>query len=187
MLGINFTETLKQNVHKEIYNINNMSIMKNLSIEIHKIDTSCDGENANEILEPNIEDNKIHKIDVIVAPTVKIHTNFQLPVSYLDASDVFPLSTIVCEDLELTQNRTDKSMYEYLFLPKHPFAKEMMHEWKKQYTTNIDFINDTQSILKNMETYKQSISNCEQTMNYDNFMALWKDIKEDDFFLEKYR
>jgi len=74
-------------------------------------------------------------------------------------------------------------MYEYLFKPKHQFAKEMIHNWKAQYTTNVDYLNDTQNILKEMDLYNHGVTG---ELDCEKYTKLWKELKCDDFFLEKY-
>uniref|UniRef100_A0A6C0JLJ0 DNA mismatch repair proteins mutS family domain-containing protein n=1 Tax=viral metagenome TaxID=1070528 RepID=A0A6C0JLJ0_9ZZZZ len=168
--------TIRETLHKELDKINKTAFMAQLDIEIKpisKIENTTEEQQSCPFIKPIISQ--------------EIHTNFRLPITYLDSSTVFPLSNIVCEDLELSENKnSSSSMYEYLFKPNHQFAKEMIHKWKKQYTTNIDFINDTQNLLKNMNKYKETTNYGNDVLNYDKYISLWKDLKEDDFFLEKY-
>ena len=115
-----------------------------------------------------------------------IHQNFKLPITYLDVSQNYALSTVVAADLELAPSQTGQCMYEYLFLPKHLFAKQMIQNWKMQYTTNIDFLQDSQQIIKNLNDYKMDMFNTPYDVNCEKIMQIWKDIKQDDSFLDKY-
>ena len=82
---------------------------------------------------------------------------FKLPISYLENSELHPLSETVSNDLELTTaNENTKCMYEYLFQPKHEFARLLIPEWRKQYTTNTDYLNDTQELIKKMGSYSKT-------------------------------
>ena len=112
----------------------------------------------------------------------KIYGDFKLPISYLPEDQIFPLSVAVESDLELvtTQNPHSKSMYEHLFQPTHPFAKETIQEWKQHFTTNKQHLAETQQVIIDM----REISN--KPINHTALMTLWKDTKENDFFLEKY-
>jgi len=183
---------LKETIHKELGKINKTAFMAQLDIEVRPIASASASASSSAssakpdtglVKEPNPNEALLSK---------EIHTNFHLPITYLNRSTIFSLSDIVCDDLELAENKTgiSNSMYEYLFKPTHRFAKEMIHKWKKQYTTNIDFINDTKDLLKNMNTYKQNITQTEETgessIDCEKYMSLWKDLKEDNFFLEKY-
>ena len=51
---------------------------------------------------------------------------FKLPINYLDEKYVHKLSQTVELDLELATSE-NKSMYEYLFQPKHEFARSEEH------------------------------------------------------------
>jgi hypothetical protein len=124
---------------------------------------------------------------------------FKLPIHYLDSNDVFTLSTTVADDLELVSDKS-RSMYEYLFQPDNDFALYLIPEWKKQYTTNTVFLNDTQEILKKMGDIKSDLENitsenCEYCDNdklepihidHAKFANIWDDLKNEDYFLEKY-
>jgi len=171
-----FIEILKTSVHKELDKINNMNVMKTLDVELVK---------SGHIKQyPQEEDNKPNVVQQQKSdPVVPIHTNFRLPLNYLDATELFSLSNIVCEDLELA-NSQNTSMYDYLFMPKHQFAKEMIQKWKTEYTTNIDYLNDTKRVLQNMDSFGSTIPS--YTVDCSNITAIWKDIKEDDMFLDKY-
>jgi hypothetical protein len=112
----------------------------------------------------------------------KIYGEFKLPIAYLHEHQVFPLSETVQTDIELatTQTSESKSMYEHLFQPSHPFAKDLLQEWKQSYTTNTEYLGETQVVIKDMVKFDK------QPMNHTGIMKLWKDTKENDFFLEKY-
>jgi hypothetical protein len=171
-----FMNMLKTGVHNELDKINKTHIMKTLSVELRPA-----GSVETIVSEPVIQTKTESIINDI------IHTNFRLPITYLDTSFVFSLSNIVCDDLQLCPISVDsssKSMYEYLFKPKHQFAKEMIDNWKKQYTTNIEYLNETKELLNDMKSYLRNVD--QSTMNCEKYIGLWKELKCDDFFLEKY-
>lgn len=109
---------------------------------------------------------------------------FQLPIRYLD-NNTYPLSTIVSNDLELAIDASN-CIYNHLFLPKHEFAVNMIHEWKTHYSTNIYFLEDSQSIIQNLDQYKTKMADITYNVNCANINTIWKDTKEDPHFLEKY-
>ena len=122
-----------------------------------------------------------------------IYYTFKLPITYLESKYVHSLSPIVSSDLELTKcaNNTDKndnkSMYDIMLKPKHLFAKQMINEWVKQYTNNIDFLKDSQLVLKDSEKlYSQMENPSNYVLNCDEIMDIWKSVKEDNHFLENY-
>lgn len=119
---------------------------------------------------------------------IKLYDGFKLPITYLDASSIFPLSPTLSNDLELLQS-PNKSMYEYLFQPKHTFAKDMMAEWNKQYTNDVQYLNETIQLIQNMSKYKTKMSLCDMTttaVDCEKYIELWTDLKEDDDFLGRY-
>ena len=128
------------------------------------------------------------KIDISSNNDMIIHTNFHLPITYLDHLHIHSLSTIVSTDLELSSvdDNSPKCMYDYLFDPKHLFAKQMIPKWQKQITTDIDFLNDSKYIISNLSGYKLDMNNYNYTVDCEHIMNIWKDIKMDKSFLDKY-
>jgi hypothetical protein len=116
---------------------------------------------------------------------IKIDTNFKLPIAYLEDSEIFPLSEIVATDLELTTS-TSKPMYDYLFQPSHKFAKDMIENWKNKYTTNQEYLKDTQQIVMDMSIYKDSMLSNKYQVNYDKIVSIWEDLKVENGFLDRY-
>ena len=123
---------------------------------------------------------------VIVDKSKKIYDGFKLPISYVDPKFVHSLSPQVSADLELITDISGNGtvMYDHMLQPDNLFAKNMIVEWNKQFTTHIPFLNDSQSVLKNMPEYIQKIGS--STAECDKVMGIWKDTKEDSHFLEKY-
>jgi hypothetical protein len=108
--------------------------------------------------------------------------DFRLPIDYLEGSHRFELSDIVSKDLELVATSDQqKGMYNYLFRPRNTFGHAMIPHWNRHYTTNMEFLNDTQSILKKMGSrHPPSEIAC------DNILSIWERVKYDPSFLEKY-
>ena len=120
-------------------------------------------------------------------PPIKIDTNFKLPISYLDPSELYTLSDTVANDLELaTSVNGSATMYEYLFQPQHKFAKDMIGQLKNQYTTNQEYLKDTQQIVTDMAIYKDSMSRSEYCVNCDKILSIWDDLKIENDFLNRY-
>ena len=118
----------------------------------------------------------------------KIYSPFKLPICYLDEPDIHPLTPSVSSDLELTScvNTESVPMYEIILRPKHSFAKQMIPEWEKQFTTNVPFLKDTQSVIADMKQYSNILSSQDYSVDCDKIMEIWKSTKEDPRFLEKY-
>ena len=117
-----------------------------------------------------------------------IYYPFQLPITYLDASMVHPLSKIVCNDLELNTplHANKKCMYDYLLKPKHQFANQMIQEWSKQFTTDIMYLSESQRVIMEHPEYLNRMKETPYNMDCENIMSIWKSLKEDDNFLDKY-
>lgn len=138
-----------------------------------------------ENLHPNVL--KMLGINKIEPPIVEkiitpLYHPFKLPIQYVNPSEVFPLSKTVSDDLELLINENTESvcMYEHLFEPTNTFAKQMLKEWGSHYTTNTDFLKDTQEVLR--EPPIESI----YPLDCSNIMSIWSDLKDNKKFLEKY-
>ena len=81
----------------------------------------------------------------------KAETTFILPIEYLDEKVVHPLSDVVASDLELVSATASDPMYETLLKPKHQFAKDMIQNWKKSFTSDTEFLKQTQQVISSSE------------------------------------
>ena len=144
---------------------------------------------------------------------------FHLPISYLAETDtglLHELPDVVARDLELTiltDSKSDsadlskkndnelpeKNMYEHLLQPKSKFARDILPAWKRHFTTDIPFLEQTQEVilnisslhlsdplLKEKEEPKEEEAKEKEKTEEDPIHEIWKDIKENDAFLEKY-
>jgi len=105
---------------------------------------------------------------------------FQLPIHY--CSQQKKIFKNLYNDLELLEGET-KGMYEYLFCPTTNLGKDILQEWSKHYTTNREFLNDSQKLYDSLE---------EKTLDIDKkgvekMYEIWNKIKNEDNFLEKYQ
>jgi len=122
-----------------------------------------------------------------------IHKFFRLPILYVDPDKLFDLNPIVADDLELTKPPTEdvsgttitsNTMYEYLLRPQNKFASALVPEWSKYFTTDVDFLKQTQNVIHNMDHISAGKDEC---INCDRFLKLWKDLKQDNVnFMDKY-
>jgi hypothetical protein len=109
---------------------------------------------------------------------------FRLPIQYVDNHE---LTSSVALDLELAvlvsgddADKKPKTMYHHLINPKTPFEENLIPCWTKYYTTNTEFLKDTQTVIKSVDSIPIS------SPDYENIMTIWKDTKEDAYFLERY-
>jgi hypothetical protein len=118
---------------------------------------------------------------------------FKLPIQYLEESDIHTISNTVSNDLELIKSNVESesepkpkpesetSMYHFFSNPSNAFAKQMIPQTSMYYTTNIDYLKETQEFIREHgPTITPSPINC------DKITDIWKDIKYDEYFLEKY-
>ena len=119
---------------------------------------------------------------------------FQLPITYLD-EDQFPLSPTVASDLELlppqtpNQTQNQKTIYDHLLLTEtsSPFAKQMTANWAQQFTTNTDFLQETQQIILNIPTTPTTTEPpVPQHLNLQEIQPTWEEITLTQDFKEKF-
>ena len=91
----------------------------------------------------------------------------------------------VVDDLELEKGAGDASVYESLFQPHHILGQNMIEDWKKYFTSNKQYIIDTQNVIHETDCDKSFFeSHCVQE---NEFLEIWKDLKVPHLhFLEKY-
>jgi len=114
-------------------------------------------------------------------------TEFSLPITYLDKSEVHKLSDVVANDLELSIPGSEHSIYNHVFLPKHTFARNMIPAWRETYTTNTEFLTDSQYVVQSMGKYnRKCVMESDYSVDCQKFAEIWKDIKQNDAFMDKY-
>lgn len=122
-----------------------------------------------------------------------LHSIFKLPINYLENEHIRPLSSTVSSDLEMISITPEsKGMYDYLLNPQHDFAKNIIPDWNQQFTTNVDFLSESQNILQKFPKYLEAMNDSVDVPysftqeKCEKIMEIWKDTKEDADFLAKY-
>ena len=76
---------------------------------------------------------------------------FKIPIEYLKNKK--SISKILKTDLELTKNNDDDNKnlttYQRIFLPKSKLGEECLNVWARYFTTNKDFLIDSQHLYQN--------------------------------------
>jgi hypothetical protein len=118
---------------------------------------------------------------------------FKLPISYL--VDKHSLADHIKTDLELT-SRENESLYSTVFQPKTLYGKQTIPLWSQYYTTNKDFLKDSQILLKDFKNYhadetregfkKIDILSDTDTDADADVNTIWQEIKTETGFCEKY-
>ena len=108
-----------------------------------------------------------------------METTFKLPIEYLDTKFVHKLPDVVINDLELADASASSPMYDILLKPQHSFAKSMIHKWKTQFSSDGEFIKQSQEVLKNVVP---SSTPCDTA----SLTEIWKDLYETPNFHDRY-
>lgn len=118
---------------------------------------------------------------------VPLYDEFKPPIEYL-TEKTYVLQENVVTDLEIdtsldisANHNSTNTMYDYLCNPNNQFMKHNILKNKK-YTTDVEFLKNNQKIIKNMAYFDNSL--CDICCNH--FLDVWKETKENEFFLEKY-
>ena len=110
----------------------------------------------------------------------KINDHFKLPIFY--NKNKIELKEEIVNDLELvkTIDLSCNPIYHYAFEPESVFAEQILQQMKKHYTNDTIFLQDSQKLLS---TYRRRD---EIESNYKNILEVWKEIKDDNGFKQKY-
>ena len=88
---------------------------------------------------------KLHEIIKQQISTIEENhniTEFKLPINYIE--DKYPLQECIKSDLELLPNENQITLYNNLFNPVSDYANKIMPMWSEYYTTDKQFLHDTQ-------------------------------------------
>lgn len=155
--------------------------------------SSKEGESAEDFIyniQSKINDytNAIQKelFGTIIQKESSIENYFKLPITYVEPKQLHEISNVVSTDLELAISE-NKCIYDCIFSPKHSFAKMMIPQWNKQFTSNKDYLEETQTIIHDMGSYKKKMSGTESyELDTEKISKIWKDIKNNPSFYDKY-
>jgi len=114
-----------------------------------------------------------------VSKLEQINEFFDLPISYISRKN--ELRKNIIDDLELveTVDPSGCSMYEVAFQPTSCFGKKVLEKFPDYYTADVEYLKDTQKILKNFQPV-----DCE--VDFSQIIDIWDEIKNDTGFKEKY-
>lgn len=79
-----------------------------------------------------------------------------------------------------TEQKCDGSMFNYAFNPQSVFGKKVLEQFPQYYTTDKEFLKDSQILLK---TYKTSL----EKPDFSNILSIWNELKLDKSFIDKYQ
>lgn len=118
-----------------------------------------------------------------------INEHFKLPIFYNKEKMV--LKDNIINDLELvkTVDASNNCIYDYIFNTKskeNPFTEKIIEQISKCYTTDKDFLKDTQVMLKTYRPPENKLQSSEIEIAPSTIIELWKEIKDDTGFKERY-
>lgn len=118
----------------------------------------------------------------------KMHSQFKLPIQHLDETKIQKIPHHVSTDLELASSvsSSSPSMYEHVFQPTNEFGRKMIPEWEKQFTTDTQYLKDTQDVVKSHKAFIEKTKDDTCAYDCDNVLTIWKTLKDDPRFLDKY-
>ena len=125
--------------------------------------------------------------------TILNENTFSLPITYLE--DKYQIQDSIVSDLELLPetvlvpdlsnniNTTRLSLYNHLLNPISSYSSKIIPMWSKYYTDNIDFLNDTQYLLKNFTSHTEPLP----ISDINNITSILDEINHETGFYEKYK
>jgi len=132
---------------------------------------------------------------------IPIEDVFKLPIYYTSKKE--DLKNHIASDLELVNlvnsnedeystnkdknqrappEKQNKAMYTHAFQPKSEFGSSILKEVTKYYSHDVNFLKDTQQLLKTFSCTSNNVCQENQTTITD----IWREIKYDTGFKEKY-
>ena len=115
---------------------------------------------------------------------IDFNEHFKLPIYYNEQKKL--LKENIITDLELINSIDSSSnpIYSYLFDNLNTFSKKSIEQVTQYYTTDIDFLKDSQTLIK---TYKKLPNDKDEVLTkYTSIIEIWSEIKNDTNFKEKY-
>ena len=121
------------------------------------------------------EDNNLH---------LNINNCFKLPIYYNNKK--VELKKNIINDLELidTVDGSCNPIYSFCFNNDNDVSKKITHQICKYYTTDIEFLQDNQKLLKDYMSPTNKYTTF--SPNYKNIIDVWNEIKIKTGFREKY-
>jgi hypothetical protein len=134
-------------------------------------------ESQQDVKKPNIK-----KLDAL-------NEVFTLPIKYNEK--VRKLNENIITDLELVKSidKEEKPIYNYIFKPTNTLGTKVLEEVPKYYTTDIEYLKDTQSLINKFKKtdYKRiSESRNFSDSNIEETITAWEEIKGETGFHSKY-
>ncbi len=126
--------------------------------------------------------NDVFKLPIFYNSETKIlNTSIINDLELLKTIDTYSLEEYLNRDLK-EKEETDKPIYNYVFKPSSSLAKKVLEILPTFYTTDTQFLNETQQLTESL-TFSYENDNTEEI---EEIVKEWKEIKEDTGFCSKY-
>lgn len=114
----------------------------------------------------------------------EINEYFKIPIYYNDKK--IELNKNIVKDLELveTVDPSGEPIYNFCFDNDNDISKKLNQQLCKYYTTDINYLKDTQELLK--EYKPLGVKYTDYSNNYKNIVDIWNELKIDAGFKERY-
>ena len=106
---------------------------------------------------------------------------FELPIEFIQNKSLVLENLKTDLELESTYNNETKPIYQYVFNPKTELGKQSIKAWGKYYTTNKQFLEDSQKLYKNLNSLPFEKTIIEKMLNS------WREIRYQNNFAEKFQ
>lgn len=137
------------------------------------------------------------------------YNSFKLPIEYLDKSKIKNISESIINDLELKSYKNNDlsnedisnnleisgNLYYKIFNPNNCFDKSVINRWNNYYTTDKEFLTNTQKLIKNykctitfdIEKVDDNKYNNNKKLYEDNILDNCEEIIYNKGFIDKYQ
>jgi hypothetical protein len=112
---------------------------------------------------------------------------FKLPISYLPEYDLHSISPALSDDLELVVSKdpaNTRPLYESLLFPSDQhtpspsiYAKQYVYMWGETFTTNVDYLKDTQEFTSRFCKDRYSEKHVTFSTDFENVDTFWTTMK----------
>jgi len=113
-----------------------------------------------------------------------VNDYFKMPIYYND--DKIELNKNIVKDLELVEtiDASCNPIYTFCFDNDNDVSKKLNHQIVNYYTTDVQFIKDSQILLKDYKPL--GVKYTDYSTNYKNIIDIWNELKIDTGFKERY-
>jgi energy-coupling factor transporter ATP-binding protein EcfA2 len=115
---------------------------------------------------------------------------FKLPINYLPKEDRHALSKPIVQDLELIDAKDSAALARPLYArvmnlaDDSIYGKQFLHLWSETFTSNVDYLKNTQQLISNLRAVKAHKAEAEaeadgstNSNNHKPIEAFWKSMK----------